>query len=281
MAQCPPNQATTSSLLSTQAALITALTSFLTVSIHHLLFLRRIYPPVSFLVTRAYNYPVRQNRHPAVCNWVLSAVDALRDQLKKATVEKVALCIFECENNDVLERWTFDLRALPAVAVKELETEFDAGEGEDEDRGVESGEKLESKINVADLEAQFRAMLSRLNSAAGRMKPLPDGGEYSFTLTIEVKADADRPVGRLREEERKWVAAEPDDWDGLEDPDVSANPAGGVGGDKQGKTVPVRRLEAGDLRMEVWVEESKAKFERIQQAEKRSARSSNAAERPS
>ena len=27
--------------------------------------------------------------------------------------------------------------------------------------------------------------------------------------------------------------------------------------------MPVRRLEAGELRMEVWVEESKAKFEMI------------------
>ena len=215
MAPAPPNPSVTSNLLSTQSALITTLTSFLTVSIHHILFLRRIYPPVSFLSTRAYNYPVRQNRHPAVCEWVQSAIDAVRDQLEKGTVEKVAMCIFECNNNEVLERWTFDLRALPVVDRKEMDTMFegrskDVG-GEDE---VEVGPDsvLKRRLNVADLEAQFRAVLSRLNSAAGKMKDLPEDLEYSFTITIEVKENADRPVGRLGKEERKWVAAEPENW---------------------------------------------------------------------
>jgi len=269
MAQAPPNPTVTSNLLSTQSALITTITSFLTVSIHHILFLRRIYPPVSFLSTRAYNYPVRQNRHPAVCEWVQSAIDAVRDQLEKGTVEKVAMCIFECNNNEVLERWTFDLRALPVVDRKDMDTMFEVrskdggggGEG-----GVEVGPDgfLKKKLNVADLEAQFRAVLSRLNSAAGKMKSLPEDLEYSFTITIEVKENADRPVGRLGKEERKWVAAEPENWIDDEEGDASTNTDGdGRHPDKRAKTVPVRRLEAGELRMEVWVEESKAKFEMI------------------
>jgi mitotic spindle assembly checkpoint protein MAD2B len=259
MAQIPPNPTVTSNLLSTQSALITTLTSFLTVSIHHLLFLRRIYPPISFLSTRAYNYPVRQNRHPAVCEWVQSAIDAVRDQLEKGTVEKVAMCIFECANNEVLERWTFDLRSFPVVDRKEMDTMFaersrdGGGEGEGEVRpdGV-----LNRKLNVADLEAQFRAVLSRLNSAAGKMKDLPEDLEYSFTITIEVKENADRPVGRLGKEERKWVPAEPENWIDEEESDGGRR-------DKTAKTVPVRRLEAGELRMEVWVEESKVKFDMI------------------
>jgi mitotic spindle assembly checkpoint protein MAD2B len=267
MAQTRPNPTVASNLLSTQSALITTLTSFLTVSIHHILFLRRIYPPVSFLSTRAYNYPVRQNRHPAVCEWVQSAIDAVRDQLEKGTVEKVAMCIFECNNNEVLERWTFDLRALPVVDRKEMDTMFEGrskdggGEGEGE---VEVGPDgfLKRKLNVADLEAQFRAVLSRLNGAAGKMKGLPADLEYSFTITIEVKENADRPVGRLGKEERKWVAAEPENWIDDEEGDAPTSTDGdGCRPDKRAKTVPVRRLEAGELRMEVWVEESKAKFE--------------------
>lgn len=267
MAQAPANPSATSNLLSTQSALITTLTSFLTVSVHHILFLRRIYPLVSFLSTRAYNYPVRQNRHPAVCEWVQSAIDAVRDQLEKGTVEKVAMCIFECNNNEVLERWTFDLRALPVVDRKEMDTMFEGrskdvgGEGEAEAR---SDNVLKRRLNVADLEAQFRAVLSRLNSAAGKMKDLPEDLEYSFTITIEVKENADRPVGRLGKEERKWVAAEPENW--IDDEEGDA-PTSGYGDsrhrDRTSKTVPVRRLEAGELRMEVWVEESKAKFEMI------------------
>ena len=117
---------------------------------------------------------------------------------------------------------------------------------------------------MADLEAQFRAVLSRLNSAAGKMTALPDDQEYSFTMTIEVKATADRPVARLEKEERKWVAAEPENWvDATDDNDIVTDAAGGSRRGHEGKIVPVRRLEAGELRMEVWVEESKAKLDMI------------------
>lgn len=265
MAQPAPNPTVTSNLLSTQSALITTLASFLTVSIHQILFLRRLYPPVSFLSTRSYNYPVRQNRHPAVCAWVQSAVDAVRDQLEKGTVEKIAMCVFECDTNVVLERWTFDLRALPIVDHKEMDTMFEGrSNGDREELGGPEG-TLRKTINVADLEAQFRAVLSRLNSAAERMQALPEDQEYSFTVTMEVRKNADRPVGRLGKEERKWEAAEPEDWsdgDGS-DADLTRGNTRNGRSERTRKTVPVRRLEAGELRMEVWVEESKAKFERL------------------
>lgn len=203
---------------------------------------------------------MRQNRHPAVCEWVLSAIDAARDQLEKGTVENVALCIFECDNNEVLERWTFDLRALPVVDHKEMDTVFESRSG-DGGTGDRPQDTLKGKLNVADLEAQFRAVLSRLNSAAGKMKALPEDREYSFTMTMEVREHADRPVGRLGKEERKWVAAEPENWADNDDGGDIDDEASRRGRD--GKTVPVRRLEAGELRMEVWVEESKAKFDLV------------------
>ena len=267
MKQVSTNPPHTSNTLSSQGAFFATLASFLGVSIHQILFLRRIYPPVSFLSARAYNYPVRQNRHPAVCAWVQSSVEAVLHQLQKGTVENVALCIFECNKNQVLERWTFDLRSLPVVEEKEMEMEtmFETRQG-----GGSEGEDntLATKLNVADLDAQFRAVLSRLNSAASRLKPLLENQECSFTITMEVRGDADRPVGRLEKEERKWVAAEPETWaedrnnegsnsDQQEDKKTS----------KEGRTVPVRRLE-GELQMEVWVEESKAKFEIINNNDK-------------
>lgn len=188
----------------------------------------------------------------------------MRDQLEKGAVEKVALCIFECSNNEVLERWTFDLRALPVVEHKEMDTMFEIPSGDSGGGHVQSSEMLRKKLNVTDLEAQFRAVLSRLNSAVGKMKALPDDQEYSFTMVIEVKDNADRPVGRLEKEERKWVAAEPEEWANDRDrSDIMTDDAKGSQRSNEGKTVPVRRLEAGELRMEVWVEESKAKLDMI------------------
>lgn len=277
MAAPPANQTNTSTFLSTHRALVETLTSFLAVTTHHILFLRRLYPPISFLSVRAYHYPVRQNRHPAVCTWINDAMSAVCDQLEKNTVEKVSLCIYECETNRVLERWTFDLHSLPSVSKKDRDIPFDTTTGETpDDDAADQWPPLTRSLNTADLEANFRATLSRISTAAARLRPLPEGPgapECSFTLAIEVKDNADRPVGRLEKDERRWMAAEPDSFvdnnnhntseasapssnkrpttKDTTDPTTSSSP----------RTHAVRRLETGELRMEVWVEESAAKFE--------------------
>jgi mitotic spindle assembly checkpoint protein MAD2B len=253
MAGPATNPTTSSNLLTTHRALLDTLASFLTVVTHHVLYLRHLYPPVSFLSTRAYNYPVRQNRHPQVCTWISDAVSAIRDQFEKNTVEKVALCIYECDENRVLERWTFDFRSFPSVAKRDRDVPFATTLEEDG-----TGDSLLARrVNLADLEANFRATLSRISTAAAKLRPLPEGPgapECSFTLTIEVKDTADRPVGRLEREERKWIAAEPDSFS---DNPSESNKARGA---PSPQTHAIRRLEASELRMEVWVEESAAKF---------------------
>lgn len=252
MATIAPSKSAVANLLTTQRALLDTFCSFLTVATHHLLFLRRIYPPVSFVSTRAYNFPVRQNRHPEVCTWINDAIAAIRDQLERNTVKNVAVCIFECDNNEVLERWTFDLHSLPTVEKRDRDVPFDS---------IDDAE-LRKKVNVTDLEAAFRGALSRLSTVSGKMRTLPDGEgapECSFTMTIEVKDGADAPVGRLSKEERKWIVSEPDPFEDESQPSHESNDgrhrSKGAGG-----TIPVRRLEAGELRMELFVEESEVKM---------------------
>ncbi|RMZ76517.1 hypothetical protein DV738_g4884, partial [Chaetothyriales sp. CBS 135597] len=225
------NAHSSGNLLTTQRALLDTLTSFLTVCTHHILFLRNLYPARSFLATRAYNYPVRQNRHPAVCSWINDAIAAIRSQLSKSTVDKVQLCIYETEHNRVLERWTFDIHALAAVSPRDQDMPFDEDDNPDLDT---------RPVNVTDLEAVFRATLSRITAAAA--------------------------LGRLDKHERAWIVAEPDSFSQTSPLPSSSNkidPAIGVRRQQEdgggAKTTPVRRLEAGELRMEVWVEESAAK----------------------
>lgn len=169
-------------------------------------------------------------------------------------METVAICIFECDNSQVLEKWTFDLHSLPVVVKQDRDVPFASLD----DVG------LRRNVNVTDLEASFRGLLSRLNTVAGKLRPLPDGEgapECSFTITIEVKDGADRPVGRLKKEERAWVVAEPDTFEESDDDltrDAAENPA--RKGVPHGKTHPIRRLEAGELRLEMFVEEADVKF---------------------
>jgi mitotic spindle assembly checkpoint protein MAD2B len=257
----PPNPQTLANLLTTHSSLVNTFASFLTVVIHQVLSLRKIYPPVSFVSTRAYNYPVRQSRHPAVCEWVNDAVAMVRDQLEKNVLANIAVCIFECDQNNVLERWVIDLRSFPVVDRKEKDTPFARVEDEESESGANET-PLRRSVNRADLEAQFRAVLSRLSVSAAKLVPLPcgdDAPELSFTVTMEVRDEADRPTGRRRLPEQGWIAAEPEAFESGSDEDET-HLIDGHAARPQGKTMPIRRLEAGELRMEVWVEESKAKF---------------------
>jgi mitotic spindle assembly checkpoint protein MAD2B len=102
----------------------------------------------------------------------------------------------------------------------------------------------------------------------GKLKPLPE--DSSFTLAIEIRDEDDvhPPLGS----EGAWIAAEP----GLQREREGKESAGdgdeggceyGQGASKRGKdlggvrTTPVRSLEAGAFRMEVWVEEGRGKFQ--------------------
>lgn len=168
------------------------------------------------------------------------------------------------QRNVVLEKWTFDLRTFPVVEKSDRDTPFEGEIAENDTPAI----SLKNRINIANLEAQFRAVLSRMSSASARLSALPKDKECSFSVSIEVRDNADRPVGRVEKEERKWIAAEPEPWSDADE--QHGGPDGGEQSTKNvavrngnGRTVPVRRLEAGQLRMEVWIEESKEKFSPI------------------
>lgn len=252
----PPSTDASAKLLTTYVALVHALGRFLEVVTHHLLYLRKVYPAVSFITTRAYNFPVQQNRHPEVRAWVKHAVNAVQDQLRKCTVEKIAICIFECDDNEVLERWTIDLPELPTVTESERFAVFD----------ITDDTELRKQISVTDLEQSFRALLNRMTSISQKMRPLPDGEyapEYSFTITIELKEGAHAPVGIMDREKTDWIVAEPASFSQADNspirqkgkqPEVlGGKPTSGGG------TIPIRRMEAGVLRLEMYVEESELK----------------------
>lgn len=243
-------------LPSSQAALAACFTNFLTVSIHQILFLRSVYPRATFLPVRAYNYPVRQSRHPKVCDYINDVAIAVDTEIRKGTITAVTIVIFSLRTNQPLERYAFDLSGFPRVPPGEANTTF-------EER------KEDPQKPQVDLEAQFRACLARLASACARLTPLPRDEEFGFTVCIEVREDALPPAGTTKEEQT-WVVAEPGKVH-LRSCKAPYSVSGSGNREQQqsaqkisngrAKTVPVRRVEAGELRMELWVEEARQKFE--------------------
>lgn len=178
-------------ILDTYQSLLTTFSDFLVVAIHTILYERAIYPPSTFISTRKYNFPVRQNRHPKVCKWIMDAVAAVEAEMQKGTVNRVAVVIFSPDAKP-LERFMFDVSSFPEVPVEEAFTEFE--EGDDGVEGSTDGHKGKGfRINIVDVEEQLRATMRKLACCGGRLRPLPEG--CSYTVVVELKEKADPPIG--------------------------------------------------------------------------------------
>ncbi|KAK2812972.1 hypothetical protein FQN50_000993 [Emmonsiellopsis sp. PD_5] len=271
----------------TYAALASSVASFVAVSIHQILFLRAIYPQPTFLPVRHFNHPVRQSRHPRVCSWVTDACAAVETQLLKCSVAAVSVVILSVRTNRPLERYTFDMTQIPEVPASDIHTPF-AKSPSSATPAQDHPQQQQQSIPV-DLEAQFRAVLARLASACARLTPLPRDEEYTPTLHIVLRNGANAPAG-VSKEDQLWIAAEPWKLDligangsqptdnSFEGRHASSHLNGGASSNNtpngrdldsrtssrgRAKTVPVRTVDAGEMKLEVWVEEAKGKFEEL------------------
>ncbi|OWP06494.1 hypothetical protein B2J93_9267 [Marssonina coronariae] len=224
--------------LTTPLSLQQTLTSFLTVALHTIIYTRGIYPPTTFMTTRAYNFPVHQSRHPAVCDWINSSIASISVLLQKGSVKRIAVPIFD-DTGEVMERFMFDVERFPVVGEKERWTEFE-GRVEGEQAGVKR----------ADVEEQLRGTIRRLDYACSKLAPLPGG--CTFSVAVELRDEAEVPIGHPQ----PWIPSEPS----LQTGDKAGSET--VGKDLGGvKSTPVRLVEAGEFILETWVEEGRAKFD--------------------
>lgn len=232
----------------TLASLISQFTTFLTVAIHTILYERLVYPPDSFLSARKYNFAVRQSRHPKVCQWINDAVNAIEAELLKGIVSRVAVVIFHPVSCKPLERFMFDVSRFPVVPPGEITTPFE--------REIEHGAPTSTNDKGSvDLDEQLRAVMSKLAVCSSRLQSIPKG--CSFTICIELKDDADAPIGHPQ----PWVPSEPalqrtamgrtEDGQG-----VVIEKGKALGG---ARTTPLRSVEAGEMLFETWIEEGSAK----------------------
>ncbi|KAI9741459.1 MAG: hypothetical protein M1818_004265 [Claussenomyces sp. TS43310] len=229
-------------ILDTYQALLTTFSDFLVVAIHTILFERGIYPVETFISTRKYNFPVRQNRHPKVCKWITDAVAAVEAEMLKGGVQRVAVVIYS-RDSQPLERFMFDVSSFPEVEAAEVLTPFERGETAGE--GSLNGDLHASLV---DVEEQLRATVRKLAYCGGKLGPLPEGCTY--TVVVELKDTADPPIGHPQ----PWFPSQPS----LQTDRKSRNTR--VGADLGGvQSLPVRSVEASEFRLEMWIEEGDGK----------------------
>lgn len=167
--------------------LLTHFTTFLTASIHTILYHRALYPPETFLTTRSHGLPVHQSRHPSLCAWIADAVASTAQQIRAGAARRVAVVLHAPPGGGraVLERWVFDLEGWPVWPEPEGR-ERKGKEREDE-------EEEEGGVNWVDVEEGLRGALRRISYAAEKLGPAPKG--CTFTLAVELRDEAPAPIG--------------------------------------------------------------------------------------
>jgi mitotic spindle assembly checkpoint protein MAD2B len=222
-------------------SLVAHFLDFLTVAFHTILYERNIYPKESFIAARKYNYPVRQSRHPDVCEWINDTINHIEVELMSCSIEKISLIILS-RWDDPLERFVFDLSRFPIVKKQDWYTVFAKPDPE--------GPKL-PVVNIAE---EFRAVMAKLAFCHRELEPLPD--DCHFNVSIELRDEADPPIGHPQ----PWVPAVPslqreketEDWPAKEGEDLV-----GV------STTPIRLVDAGPMSFEMWAEETRTKVEAL------------------
>ena len=208
-------------------SLVTSFADFLTVAIHTILYERQIYPRTSFLSARKYNFAVRQNRHPKVCEWISDAVTAVECELLKGTMERVVVVLYTTTSRPV-ERYVVDVSRLPMVPPGEVDTPLERTTTDGEDAPV---------LPLIDLEEQLRATMSRLIASASGLKPLPEG--CTFTIAMDLRDGEEPPVRHPQ----LWIPVQP------------AQQKGSIESSDRIMT-PVRAVAAGEMIFETWIEEA-------------------------
>jgi mitotic spindle assembly checkpoint protein MAD2B len=255
-------------ILNTYTSLLTTLSSFLTVSIHTLLYERALYPATTFISARAYNFPVRQNRHPKVCQWINDAVAAVEKEMAAGRVERIGFVIYdigegEVENGHikgrkdvkVVEKWVFDVGSWPVVQRSDRLVEFeDSATDKGKGKAVETApadareeQKNSVRVQMVDIEEQVRATIRKLAYTAEKMPPLPEGCTY--TVIVELRDEAEPPIGHPQ----PWVPSEPSIQKTRDRETGETTRGSALDG---ARSIPIRAVESGAFVLETWVEQA-------------------------
>lgn len=193
----------------TQArTLLASFTTFLTLTIHTVLYHRHIYPPETFLLAKHHNLPVHQSRHPGLCEWINDSVTQVRELLAHGRLDRVSINLHQFNSLQVVERWVFDVSSFPSWVDEEAEKNRQAaaaakGKGKEvvrpltwEERGIRerkrhkaderTRDELERQgaVNWIDVDESMRGALRRIAYAAEAKGPMQDG---TFTVAVELR----------------------------------------------------------------------------------------------
>lgn len=222
--------------------MVIELLKFLEVSIHTILFVRRIYPTELFARRKKYDAPVYQSRHPDLNSYISGAVKAVGEELVRGTVQRVVVVIRD-RDNVALERFVFNFSGLPAIP---------------KDAEWQKWSNVEGVMSAATLAQYFRSFLIRLALLDRQLGTLPESWDSTFAVVMELKdgETPSEPVSKAKAKDKPPVA-----WV----PALVQNTTAGMTEDAESHII--RTVDTGLVNLSLIVQESEDKLLRIKALE--------------
>ncbi|KAJ3034541.1 MAD2 mitotic arrest deficient-like 2 [Rhizophlyctis rosea] len=203
------------------------LVHFLEAAIHYILYIRNVYPADLFEPRKLYNVPVRMSRHPTLNSYIAHVLTAVRPDLLKGIVKKIYIPILNPTTNKPVEKFTFQIKDLLS--------------------GIE-GEALQStetSVNASDIETYLRSFLLKISVCESMLTPNPPN--CTFCIMMELEELAGPPSSA--EKDVPWVHGEESE---IRVPQPSM--------------IPLKTMDAGIIKMQLFVEEADEKSTPASQA---------------
>ncbi|KAF8640991.1 hypothetical protein AX17_000636 [Amanita inopinata Kibby_2008] len=167
---------------------IRAITEFIEVAIHTILYVRQVYPPDLFVRRKKYDTPVFQSRHPALNEYIAGAVKAVGEEIALGSVDKVVVVIKDKEHV-ALERFIFSIENMIQVESYNKDT------------------SVENAISATLLGQYFRSFLIKLNMIESLLGQTNLGDDASFAIVLELQ-DNKAPTVSADKEPPPWIPAD-------------------------------------------------------------------------
>ncbi|KAG8847193.1 hypothetical protein FRB91_012027, partial [Serendipita sp. 411] len=177
--------------------MIIEMLKFLEVSIHTILFVRRVYPSELFARRKKYDAPVYQSRHPDLNKYISDAVKAVGDELTRGSVERVVIVIRD-KDGVAMERFMFNFSGIPSIP---------------QDADWQKWQSIETVMTAATLAQYFRSFLIRLELIEDQLGVIPpEEWDVTFAIVLEMKDGAvpADPINKPRAKEKLapvWMPA--------------------------------------------------------------------------
>ena len=112
---------------------------------------------------------------------------------------------------------------------------------------------MDARINKTALEDSFRAAIIRTAYSDGNLSPLPE--DCTYTITIELRDGHTRPGTSVLTSRTELTKESTSPWMPEERQPLPGEKPISIGG----STVPIRNVDVGPVRFEMWAEEARVK----------------------